>query len=546
MITRLSQRLFNLAIAGTLVAGFASLAQAHFMWLVPQPDGTTMEVYFGESADPDDPALLKYLEGMQAWSLEAGGKPSPLEVVRTEENLIAKLPAGLAEKSLVCASHDLGPTKRGDITFRLKYYAKAGPQAGSPVWQQVDCSPHLMLDLVPTLQNESVELLAQFAGKPAVGAEVTVSGPELEGFTAETKANGTAKFAVSQPGTYSIRVRYIENAAGEIEGQKYSETRHYTTLALVVPPQIPATAMNQKLDPLPEAVTSFGAAMLAGNLYTYGGHTGGAHAYSTAEQGNTLRRLNLASGKWDTLAEGPHLQGLAMVAHGDKLYRLGGFTAKNAEGEEHDLWSQATAAAYNLNTKSWTDLPPLPEPRSSFDAAVLNNTIYVAGGWQLAGEAESVWHQTAWALDLSAEQPNWKALPKPPFERRALALAAHDGKLYAIGGMGHEGGPTRKVEVFNPGNGQWTSGPELLGDDGMTGFGASAFATGGRLYVSTIHGDLQRLSADGTAWELVKKTPTARFFHRMLPLTEDRLLVVGGASMSTGKFVEVEVIEVGK
>lgn len=62
--------------------------------------------------------------------------------------------------------------------------------------------------------------------------------------------------------------------------------------------------------------------------------------------------------------------------------------------------------------------------------------------------------------------------------------------------------------------------------------------------MSTIKGDLQRLNADGAAWEIVTQTPTARFFHRLLPLDEQHLLVVGGASMQTGKFNEVEVLSV--
>ena len=76
----------------------------------------------------------------------------------------------------------------------------------------------------------------------------------------------------------------------------------------------------------------------------------------------------------------------------------------------------------------------------------------------------------------------------------------------------------------------------------MTGFGASAFATGGHLYATTVQGTLQRLSHDGSAWEVIGKTPTGRFFHRLLPLDNQHLIVVGGSNMSVGKYEEVEVI----
>ena len=78
----------------------------------------------------------------------------------------------------------------------------------------------------------------------------------------------------------------------------------------------------------------------------------------------------------------------------------------------------------------------------------------------------------------------------------------------------------------------------------MTGFGASAFATGGSLYVTTVLGQLQRLSFDGSRWDVVATGLTPRFFHRLLPLDEDHLIAVGGSNMSIGKFEEVDVVDV--
>ena len=78
----------------------------------------------------------------------------------------------------------------------------------------------------------------------------------------------------------------------------------------------------------------------------------------------------------------------------------------------------------------------------------------------------------------------------------------------------------------------------------MDGFGSSAFAVGGRLYVSTYGGALQQLSEDDTSWRIVAQLERARFFHRMLPLSDTQLLSIGGASMSKGKFEEVDVLDV--
>lgn len=299
-----------------------------------------------------------------------------------------------------------------------------------------------------------------------------------------------------------------------------------------------------KYPPIPELVTSFGAAIAGDALYVYGGHTGEAHSYYQEAQANTLRRLNLKNPrKWESLGKGNGLQGLAMVAHDGKLYRIGGFMAKNQRGEEQSLWSQAGVSCFDPKTKQWTEVAPLPEPRSSFDAAVLGDKIYVVGGWSMQGDKESTWHQTAHVLDLGQQQAAWEPLPAPTFQRRALSVAAHQGKVYAIGGMQPEGGPTTRVDVYDPITKSWSEGPRLIGK-GMDGFGSSAFATGGRLYVSTYSGDLQRLAPDGKSWEVLRKLPTARFFHRMLPFSKDALVIVGGANMSIGKFEAIEIIPV--
>jgi N-acetylneuraminic acid mutarotase len=523
----------------------ASSAHAHFPWLVPSADGQRIDVYFSESTEPDDPELLKYVREMKVRQATTEGQKTQLEtrpLSVTADSVSARVDAD-AGPSLFVASRTFGVLDRGGEKFLLEYYAKTGPEAGSPAWRRIDTARALKLDLVPRREGDRVTVRALWNGEPLPQAEFTVSRLGREDITGQTDMAGEFTFAADEAGLYGVRVKHVEPKEGSHDGQAYASARHYATLALPVEATAKGAKEMAAYPDLPQSVTSFGGAIAGGALYVYGGHTGAAHSYSNAEQGHTLRRLQLKKGaKWEKLAEGPPLQGLALVAHDGILYRLGGFTAKNAEGEEHDLWSQDDAAAFDPQTGRWTELPSLPEPRSSFDAAVLGDAIYVIGGWQMAGDEENKWHETAWKLDLSQDEPQWTALPRPPFQRRALAVAAHDGKIYAIGGMQAEGGPTTRVDVFDPESGQWSRGPSLKGEKPMAGFGSSAFATGGRLYVSTIEGDLQRLSEDGKEWEVVRQMPTARFFHRMLPLDDGHFVVVGGANMGIGKFAEVEVV----
>ena len=126
------------------------------------------------------------------------------------------------------------------------------------------------------------------------------------------------------------------------------------------------------LTDLPRGITSFGAAVIGDWLYVYGGHFGRPHHYSNTSQSDELSRLNLRRpADWETIAKGPRLQGLAMVAHGGKLYRVGGFTAHNEEDDDHDLRSVADFVRFHPETGKWESLPSLPEPRSSHDAVVI-------------------------------------------------------------------------------------------------------------------------------------------------------------------------------
>lgn len=315
-------------------------------------------------------------------------------------------------------------------------------------------------------------------------------------------------------------------------------------------PGLPTSTANAPAEPslpdLPKPITSFGAAELGGALYVYGGFEGKAHHYYDQGQSGDLLRLKLradgqADGSWEKIASGPRLQGLALVASGGSLYRVGGFEARNKEGDKQDLWSSAEFVGFQPKTAEWFALPAMPTPRSSFDANVVDSTIYVVGGWNMRGDQETVWHDTALAFNpLSKAVPQWEELPKPPFQRRALSVGSFQGRIYAIGGMQPDGKVSRRVDIYTPATRAWSEGPELPGE-AMEGFGTACCTAADRFYVSTSSGKLLRLSDDGKSWELVRKLQAARFFHRMLPVPGGRLALLAGANMEQGKYATVEL-----
>lgn len=303
-----------------------------------------------------------------------------------------------------------------------------------------------------------------------------------------------------------------------------------------------ASAAERKLPNLPFGITSFGAALVNQHVYVYGGHTGAAHSYSHDAESDGFLRLDLANPqRWETVGTVPRRAGLAMVSYGGKLYRIGGFEARNKKDEPSDLVSVRDFCRFDPATDRWEDLAPLPKGRSSHEAIVVGTQLIVVGGWELRGSQPTLWHDTALEANLASPHPVWKELPKPPFNRRAMALGAHYGKLYVLGGMQEQGGLTTTTYVLDMATGKWSPGPKLPGE-GLEGFGGSALDCQCQLYATTYSGKLWRLSQDGRSWREEGQLPRPRFFQRMFCDGESSFIVLGGANMQQGKDLSVDIV----
>lgn len=335
---------------------------------------------------------------------------------------------------------------------------------------------------------------------------------------------------VIRTGSKLICVGGESNVATESKGPVEDENSDDSDAALTLPD-------------CPAKVTSFGAAVCNGYLYVYGGNMGGAHSYSSEGQNGTFRRIQLKpNSQWESLGEVPKRQGLALVAHNGKLYRIGGFEATNAKGEDQVLVSRNDFSVYDPDSGKWTDLIPLPEPRSSFDAVVAGDMLYVIGGWALQEDgSESKWHETAWRINLCQTNLKWESTPKPPGLRRANSVAEIDGKIYSMGGLNDDGDISADTFVFDPETNKWSDAPAVPGET-MDGFGSSSFNVGGRLILSTFSGQVLQLSKDGKQWDQIHELEPGRFFHRLVAIDNQRFLILGGTSHKGGKQPSVVVL----
>jgi N-acetylneuraminic acid mutarotase len=283
------------------------------------------------------------------------------------------------------------------------------------------------------------------------------------------------------------------------------------------------------LDMMPVGLTTIGATALGNYVYILGGYSGTPHAYSQRDQSREFYRLDTTTHRWDKLAGVGPIQSAVLVNDGRYIYRIGGMLAKNAAGQPEDMHSLADVARFDPEKNSWQALASLPDPRSSHQAVLYENKLYVIGGWKLnGGTYDSEWQQTLATCDLSQAQCTWKVEPMP-FATRAHGAAVYQDKLYVLGGLTPEGS-SDDVQVYDLKAGTWSQAPSLPKDN-LT---ICAAVYGGQLYANGGDGTLYRLAQDGSAWQAAGQLAFPRTFHQLIE-GPGGLLVVGGIpSVSRG------------
>lgn len=521
----------------------ASPALAHFPWLYTTED-CHPRLFFGEDLTDRDYKLPEAVAGAEVWqaAIDAPEKLIKLEAVEEEgfiglQGIDPIEPRGRLQTSIL-----YGVYHGAKLCYDSQHLPAEQP-ARWPTEPDADATLQALLRVADGKLRATVLL----KGQPLAGAQVTLSHESGEGGAGvSTDRAGSASFPIEavKPGLNALLVMHVDpTQSGEVGGKPFKSATHILTATFNFAADQPAA--DNAFPPLPEAVSSFGGAACDGWLYVYSGHIGQAHDHSRDNLSKHFRRIRLdGSGVWEELPIEEPLQGLALVAHRGALYRVGGLDARNAAGDAEDLHSVGTFARYDPGTRTWTNLPPLPEPRSSHNAVMMDGTLYVIGGWTLTGPKGGAWRSGALAFDLESPGAGWKQLPEPPHKRRALAVSHVDGQIVALCGMNDSGEPTSSVDYFDPQGKKWTAGPSFPGTP-FEGFGLSAWNLDGKLYAGGMEGNLYQLNADRSAWTKVAKLATNRFFHQLVPDGAGGLLAVAGVSPESGHTPAVEPIKLG-
>lgn len=526
-----------------LVLAVTVIAHAHFVFVTPESGGSTARVFISENLTPD--LDVKVISGTKVFFVASDGSSTPLTLSQPEPTFFTATIRGEGIR-VFHGLTDFGVVQRGQAKpHRLVYYPKA--ILGDPLDARSKLGERVPVEIIPEGKPGAIKLKLIANGKPVADGEITILLPDGSEKRSRTDANGLSEAVLTENGRYGAWARYWEAKPGEVDGKPYAELRHYATLVFdagTSEPHRDSAAISASdaavIAALPEATSSFGAAVSDGWLYVYGGHISPTHTYFKEAVSGRFHRARLAGEvRWESLPGGPGLQGMNLAAHGGKVYRVGGMEPRNEKGKAADSHSVADVSRFDPKSGKWESIGPLPEARSSHDVVFVGDTMMVAGGWNMTGKTQT-WSNTLAMLDVAAPNPKWTEIPQP-FRRRALMCAAYAGKLYVVGGINEDGKIVRSVAIYDPASSSWSEGPEL--PEGVLGFSPAVGVHQDRIYVAVADGTVFRLNASGSAWEQVSHVQP-RVAHRLVS-DGSRVLVLGGAAK--GKNLDlVESLEVAR
>ena len=307
----------------------------------------------------------------------------------------------------------------------------------------------------------------------------------------------------------------------------------------------PSALVSSLIGFLPRGLTSFGAAVDNGWLYVLGGYFGDPHAYSIEGQSGAFMAINLHDTRdVRLLSDVEPVQGAELVPWRGQLVSVGGMHARNTADEPAQLVSSKRAALYDPLTGAWTELPPLPEPRSSHRAVLVGDRLHVLGGWSMSGSSKGAeWAKTSFVLNLDDHGSGWNSI-ETPFVSRALGAAAAGDHVCVVGGISEDRAVTSDVWILDTASAEWTQGPSFPD----WGFGVSATSHGSAVMASGKTGEIFALRPGQASWESRGDLTHGRIFHELRSVSSDALVALGGiVGMGThGRVRAIERLELSK
>jgi hypothetical protein len=203
---------------------------------------------------------------------------------------------------------------------------------------------------------------------------------------------------------------------------------------------------------------------------------------------------------------------------------------------------ERVSSAYDL---VWSPRTPMPTPRAYASAVVHQNQIYVVGGVSCTSNCQQFYNAVGTLEAYDPQTDTWEQLPPMPTPRVGPLVAALNGKIYVMGGFNRENGTDfelftrRVVEIYNIATRTWIRGPDMLKPRAW----GKAVVLNGEIYVlggcgdytysPGYHGGCEVYDPSANSWSNCASFNPGRYLQAAITYNS-KIYMIGGDSWESG------------
>ncbi|NPD46628.1 MULTISPECIES: kelch repeat-containing protein [unclassified Lentimicrobium] len=192
--------------------------------------------------------------------------------------------------------------------------------------------------------------------------------------------------------------------------------------------------------------------------------------------------------------------------------------------------SSASFYKFNPQKNQWTKLADIPAPATNFALAAVNGKIYAIGGDQFQDANR----------EYNPKTNSWKLLNPMPTARQHINCGVYENKIYISGGLTSWKNITQKHEVYDVPTDSWsekTEIPYLVQNASVVTIDSLIYVIGGAGAKEDIWGDVWTVETYNTKtnkWKHINDLPKLLFGTAAVVVNKE-IIVLGGQTLIDGK-----------
>jgi N-acetylneuraminic acid mutarotase len=218
--------------------------------------------------------------------------------------------------------------------------------------------------------------------------------------------------------------------------------------------------------PMHQARDSLGVAVVNGKIYAIGGSTGNDESSHIGEIVSTNEEYDPVTDTWVFKKSMPTARyGFAIAVYQNKIYCIGGVTSYSTSSG-YDV--TGINEVYDPATDTWETKTPMPTARDSLQANVVNDRIYLIGGYVPDNSGLGAISSLNEVYDPATD--SWITKAQIPTATMGYASAVVNNQIYII---------KQSTQIYNTKTDAWSYGEPIPSTAGSySGYATAAATTG--------------------------------------------------------------------